>query len=45
MNKPDRAEDSKKIRKVVTTERENYDTTSLYLEGDGKNFAKRQAGQ
>ena len=29
-DKPDMAEDSKKIRKVVTTERENCDTTSLY---------------
>jgi predicted ferric reductase len=45
MNKPDITENSKEIWKVLKTERENHDTTSLYLEGDDENFAKRQAGQ
>jgi predicted ferric reductase len=45
MDKPKVAEDSKKIWKVVKTEPENYDTTSLYLEGDDEKFRKRRAGQ
>ncbi|HUT70784.1 MAG TPA: hypothetical protein VMW89_08910 [Desulfatiglandales bacterium] len=45
MNKPDMAEDFGRIWKVLKTERENHDTTSLYLEGDDENFEKRQAGQ
>jgi predicted ferric reductase len=45
MNKADMTEDAWKIWKVLKTERENHDTTSLYLEGDDENFKKRQAGQ
>jgi predicted ferric reductase len=45
MNKPDKAKDSGRIWKVLKTERENHDTTSLYLEGDDENFKNRKAGQ
>jgi predicted ferric reductase len=45
MNKIDMGENSGKIWKVLKTEPENYDTTSLYLEGDDERFKKRRAGQ
>jgi len=45
MNKIDVSENSGKIWKVLKTEPENYDTTSLYLEGDDERFKKRRAGQ
>ena len=38
-------ENSRKIWRALKTERENYDTTSLYLERGDKNFRKRKAGQ
>jgi len=38
-------EDSKKAWKVLKTEPENHDTTSLYLEGGYEGFSKRRAGQ
>ena len=38
-------EDSVKIWKVLKTEAENHDTTSLYLEGDDERLKKRRAGQ
>ena len=46
MNKTDMNEDSKNIWKVLKTEPENCDTTSLYLdsEGNDKSFSKRRAG-
>jgi len=46
LNKTDMNEDSKNIWKVLKTEPENYDTTSLYLdsEGNDKSFSKRRAG-
>jgi predicted ferric reductase len=45
MNKIDMSGNSGKIWKVLKTEPENYDTTSLYLEGDDERFKKRRAGQ
>jgi predicted ferric reductase len=45
MDKIDMGENSGKIWKVLKTEPENYDTTSLYLEGDDERFRKRRAGQ
>jgi predicted ferric reductase len=45
MNKPAPSEDSQNVWKVLKTEKENYDTTSLYLEGDNEKFQKRRAGQ
>jgi len=38
-------ENSRKIWRVLKTEPENYDTTSLYLEGNDERFKKRRAGQ
>ena len=38
-------EDSVKIWKVLKTEPENHDTTSLYLEGEDERLRKRRAGQ
>jgi len=37
--------DSVKTWKVLKTESENYDITSLYLEGDDERLKKRRAGQ
>jgi predicted ferric reductase len=45
MNNTGINESSNKIWKVLKSEPENYDTTSLYLEGGDKNFRKRKAGQ
>ena len=38
-------EDSEKIWRVLKTEPENHDTTSLYLEGYDERLANRRAGQ
>jgi hypothetical protein len=35
---------SSKIWRVLKTEPENYDTTSLYLEGNDERFKRRRAG-
>jgi len=38
-------ENSRKIWRVLKTAPENFDTTSLYLEGNDERFKKRRAGQ
>jgi len=45
MNNKGIHEYSEKIWSVLKTEAENYDTTSLYLEGNDERFKKRRAGQ
>jgi predicted ferric reductase len=45
MDNTDIHEDSVKVWKVLKTEPENHDTTSLYLEGDDERLKKRRAGQ
>jgi len=45
MKKTDMSGSSGKNWRVLKTEPENYDITSLYLEGNGERFGKRRAGQ
>jgi len=45
MNRTEMNENAKRVWKVLKTESENYDTTSLYLEGGDGGFGKRRAGQ
>lgn len=45
MNNTGINKDPGKIWRVVKTEPENHDTSSLYLEGDDERFKKRRAGQ
>jgi predicted ferric reductase len=45
MNTVDINTDSEKVWKVLKTEPESHDTTSLFLEGDDERLKKRRAGQ
>lgn len=45
MKRTEMNEHPEKAWKVLKTEPENYDTTSLYLEGGDENFSERRAGQ
>ena len=45
MKNADMNKESKNVWKVIKTEPENHDTTSLYLEGGNAKFSTRRAGQ